>query len=392
MDDAVAQILRFNRGRDPERLQRKYAAMRRDAFSFLRASCHLFYQRLPPAALLRDAPGAWCCGDLHLENFGSYQSASGLACFDINDFDEASLAPLSWDLLRFSASVIVGAQGLGLAATDASSLCMAFLDAYADTLAGGKGGWVEQAGAGGQVKLLLEKVAGRSRAALLERRTTGKRGARRLLIDATKTLAASADDRARVGTLLRHYDHRQDRPGYFEPLDVARRIAGTASLGLERFVILVAGRGADGNFLLDLKLAQASSLASPLPQPRWKSQPLRIVTLQNRLQAQDIAFLQPLGRYVLRALLPSEDRIGRARALDLPTMRTMGMLAASAHLRGAGRDGSAIADALVGFGRQKRWRTTLLALARKSSAQLMLDWESYCTAYDSGALSLDATA
>jgi|RhiMetStandDraft_4_1073278.scaffolds.fasta_scaffold294424_1 hypothetical protein len=38
--ESVQRILTQNQGRDPERLQRKYAAMRRDPFTLLRGTCH----------------------------------------------------------------------------------------------------------------------------------------------------------------------------------------------------------------------------------------------------------------------------------------------------------------------------------------------------------------
>ncbi len=56
---------------------------------FLRGTCHLFYERLPQQALLDDAPPVWICGDMHLENFGSYKADNRLVYFDNNDFDEA---------------------------------------------------------------------------------------------------------------------------------------------------------------------------------------------------------------------------------------------------------------------------------------------------------------
>ena len=37
----VRSLQRFNRGREAERLAMKYAAMRGDAFAFLRGTCHL---------------------------------------------------------------------------------------------------------------------------------------------------------------------------------------------------------------------------------------------------------------------------------------------------------------------------------------------------------------
>ena len=95
MQNIVLNILNFNAGRDSERLTMKYHNMRRDAFVFLRGTCHLFYARLPSHTLFQRAPLAWCCGDMHLENFGSYKADNRLVYFDINDFDEAALAPLT---------------------------------------------------------------------------------------------------------------------------------------------------------------------------------------------------------------------------------------------------------------------------------------------------------
>jgi len=137
--------MRFNTARDPERLALKYAKMRTNAFAFLRGSCHLFHGRLMAmAGLPKSAPLAWVCGDLHLENFGSYKGDNRLVYFDVNDFDEAALAPASWDLVRLLTSVCVEAQGI--AATDAAMqiLCLSFLQAYSAALAHGKAFWVER--------------------------------------------------------------------------------------------------------------------------------------------------------------------------------------------------------------------------------------------------------
>jgi uncharacterized protein (DUF2252 family) len=210
--DVVEQIRRFNAGREPERLAMKYAAMRRGAFGFLR---HLFYDRLPQDPLLTEAPPAWCRGDLHLANFGSYQGDNGLAYFDISDFDEAALAPLSCDLLRFLTSVLVGANHMALRNREARALCLAFLDAYAATLVGGKAGWIEAQTTGGLVRSLLDDVAQHSHADFLDRRTERKGGRRRIRIDGKKALAASSAERERVAVLLETFARTQDAPEFF---------------------------------------------------------------------------------------------------------------------------------------------------------------------------------
>ena len=53
--DVIHQILAHNAGREPERLQRKYDRMRESAFVFLRATCPLFWQRLPAGLALFEA-------------------------------------------------------------------------------------------------------------------------------------------------------------------------------------------------------------------------------------------------------------------------------------------------------------------------------------------------
>ena len=85
--DVAGQIRAFNAGRDPERLQRKYAAMRASPFTFLRGTCHLFYARMARGGVQKAAPAVWVFGELHLENFGSYKGVNRLVYFDIYDFD-----------------------------------------------------------------------------------------------------------------------------------------------------------------------------------------------------------------------------------------------------------------------------------------------------------------
>src|SRR5260370_5962388 len=94
--DLISRITKFNSGREPQRLQLKYEALQTSAFRFLRGTCHLFYEDWPRRSSMNRCPRAWISGDLHLDNFGSYQGDDGIVSFDINDFDEAVLAPSTW--------------------------------------------------------------------------------------------------------------------------------------------------------------------------------------------------------------------------------------------------------------------------------------------------------
>jgi uncharacterized protein (DUF2252 family) len=181
---------------------------------------------------------------------------------------------------------------------------------------------------------------------------------------------------------------------------LARRIAGTGSLGVGRYIVLVQGKGSpDGNYLLDLKQALPSSLRklSPLAQPGWADEAHRIVGVQQRMQAISMAFLHPARMgghsWVLRGLQPSEDRVVLSAGTPAPDrqeslVRAMGECTAWAQLRSAGRAGSAIADELIDFGSRRKWRAALIDVAAECAARTEADWARYCEAWDDGAFAI----
>ena len=396
--DVVRSIQDFNAGRDPERLQLKYRKLRDSPFAFLRGTCHLFYARLPRAGIFKSAPLGWACGDLHLENFGSYKADNRQVHFDINDFDEAALAPTTWDLVRLLTSLRVGADELGLRRVEAEALCTDLLQAYAAALALGKAYWIERATSQGLVRTLLDGLRERSRVQFLDARTQLKGHQRLLRVDGKKALPASASQRKAVTAFMAAFASTQPDPGFFEVLDLAQRIAGTGSLGLDRYAILVRGKASpDGNYLLDLKQAQPSALLPQLTvrQPPWPTEAERVVAVQQRMQAVAMAFLHPVlldGRpYVLRGLQPSEDRVtldrrAQSMASLAEVVRSMGRLAAWAQLRSAGRQGAACADALIAFGRDASWQAALQAAAQDCAVQVVRDAAEFNAAFDDRAL------
>jgi hypothetical protein len=184
----VERITGFNEGREPERLQYKYARMRASAFGFYRGTSHLFYQDWPRASKLDRTPATWVSGDLHLENFGSYRSDSQQVHFDLGDFDESALGPAAWDLARFATSVLLGARSLGMGGREATGLIQHFIRCYAASLRDGKARWIERQSTKGIVRDLINDLRNRSQRELLDSRTEFNGKARRLLIDRKHTL------------------------------------------------------------------------------------------------------------------------------------------------------------------------------------------------------------
>lgn len=399
MTSVVTRIIQFNKGREPERLALKYAAMRRDALTFFRGTAHLFYHDWPNKSPLDETPLTWACGDLHLENFGSYKAMNGLAYFDINDFDEAGLAPAGRDLARFATSALLAAAELHITSIEARAAWILARQSYAAQLSAGKAMWIERATARGVVKRLLERVKKRSRAMLLASRTVRVDGRRRFRVDGRRALELPNAERRSVGRLLGAISVCRDDPSYYRVLDVVRRVAGTGSLGLRRWAILVNGHGGpNGQVLLDLKQAAPSAML-PIPsvtQPKWASEADRVVTIQERVQAQSPALLHALsvGRdsYILRELQPSEDRLSLDKARHRQAhfddgLATMAQVLAWDELRSSGRQGSATTDELIEFGKSASWAQPLLAYARDYAGIVRRDWKEFSRAFDDGGVS-----
>jgi uncharacterized protein (DUF2252 family) len=390
MVDAVEQLRRFNAGREPERLAMKYRRMSKSPFAFLRGSCHLFYQRLPRT--LGKTPLVWACGDLHLENFGSYRGDNGQVYFDINDFDEAMLAPASWDVVRLLSSVLVARALFGAGRKQAREACKGVLDHYGRSLREGKARWVERETASQPVRRLLAQAHASHHGELLAARTRNDR----LRLLKRRALPATERDQLRVAALFEKLRRRYDDLAGIEVLDVARRVAGTGSLGLERFVILVEQKDRpEREHLLDLKIATAPAALEFGPklvaQPTFADHAVRIVSVQRRFQAIAMASLHAVrmgGRpFVLRRLQPSEDRVDLSTMREdrLPNLlRTLSECLAWDQLRSAGRAGSAIADVLIAHGEDRSWQAPLLKAALEAAEHVERDHDAFLTAYEHG--------
>jgi len=361
--DPVRIVAETNRGRDPVLLRRKFDAMSRDAFAFLRATARLGHASVDLAALPR-APVAWICGDLHLQNFGCFRGANRLVYFDLNDFDEAGLLPVPLDLVRLLASLLCAAPSLPLPAREARRAALAATRAYGEALAHGKAMWLERETATGPLRELLRQVDRRKRRSLLETRTVRSGGQRRIRIDGDHHREVDEEDpvREQIAFALGEIAAERGERDFFRPRDVARRVAGMGSLGVDRYIVLVRGRGdPDRNALIDFKLAVPSAALLALPsyrQPAWASEAERVTTVQEYCQAASPAYLgtSMLGgrAFIVRELQPVEDRMSfgplarHAQRLD-ETLAGMARLGAWAHLRAASRRGACGIDDLVAY-------------------------------------------
>src|ERR1700761_6469591 len=120
----------FNKPLLPQMVKLKYESMATSSFRFFRGTCHLFYEDLSVASPLPTSPITWTCGDLHIENYGSYKADNRLVYFDMNDFEEGLLAPATWEISRMLTSIFVAFDSLKISEKEAERMVQLFLKTY----------------------------------------------------------------------------------------------------------------------------------------------------------------------------------------------------------------------------------------------------------------------
>lgn len=389
------RIKTFNSNRDPKKVLLKYATMKLDAFRFFRGTCHLFYEDLYKKNTLPKSPAVWMCGDLHIENFGSFKGSDRLVYFDLNDFDEAILSPAAWEVSRLLCSVVVAARTAEYSKAHIQKLTTSVLKGYTFRLQQGKGMTVETATGDGLIKTLLEKVEIRKESKLLKQRTSKVYRYSRLQIDNLKSFAIHSSTRKEVLKAVKQLLKSKTSDRKWKALDAVYRVAGTGSIGIERYAVLVQDAVTLKKLILDVKEAMDSSLQdyTDIHQPKWKNNGDRIVHIQNRMQYVCPSWLDRLRIkqkwFVIKEIQPVADGIefiSFKAEMDKQEklLYTLGQLTASAQLRSSGREGSAITDALISFGTDVSWQKSVTYYASKYALQVEKDYLEFCKAFDKG--------
>ncbi|MFD0942083.1 DUF2252 domain-containing protein [Pedobacter boryungensis] len=391
------QILDFNFPRLPEMTQLKYTRMAENAFRFFRGTCHLFYDRLCKMKGIPTSPLVWICGDLHIENFGSYRGENGLIYFDLNDFDEGVLAPAIFEIIRLVTSIFVAFEVYEIAEDQAANLVSIFLGSYSSVLAKGKAVAIDPRTARGIVSNFLKHSERRSYKQLLGKRTVSK--GKKILLSLEHEKHAKVEKKLK-SALIAHISNWLETspasPYNYKVKDVVFRIAGTGSLGVKRYLFLLRSTTVKGRYLLlDMKQSFDSSL-SPFVEtkPRWDTQAERIVSIQQRMQYVSSALLDVTEfegeSYVLGEMQPMEDTFdfslvaGNYRSL-IQVIEDMGALTASSQLRSGGMEGSANIDELRKFGLDfTSWKEQIVYMARELAKQNDNDYKEFLAGYEQG--------
>lgn len=380
------QIANHHTGLLPAKVARKYKILTKDPFSFFRGTNQLFFEDLTKGTF-PVSPVCWICGDLHLENFGSYKGDNRLVYFDINDFDESMLAPAEYDLVRFITSILVAFDELKITDQEAVKACKIFLQVYSKILADGSPRYIDRRTAKGIVKRFLSSVEERTDKKLLVKRTIQKKNNLELSDKNGKQLVIDKDLK---NSLIAEFEtwmkSNNQPPNDYKVLDARFRLAGTGSMGIKRYVFLIQKNSDHSKYMLiDMKQATPSSLQpyTSIPQPEWESEAHRMVYIQRMMQNIPPAQLSTLcfqgEYYLMQELQPTKDRIN-FKLIDhniktvWSVIEDMAMLTASAHLRSIGRKGSCSADELIAYGNNNNWQKEIINYAWQYKRKVIVDW------------------
>ena len=131
--DPVELLIENSRGRLEELIPIRYGRMMANPFAFYRGAAAIMAYDLshtPDTGLKLQI-----CGDAHLVNFGGFATAERRIIFDINDFDETSIAPWEWDVKRLTTSFVIAGRSNGFSPAEARQAARQAAQTYRQQMA-----------------------------------------------------------------------------------------------------------------------------------------------------------------------------------------------------------------------------------------------------------------
>jgi uncharacterized protein (DUF2252 family) len=319
--DPVETLERQSLTRVAELIPIRYGRMLTSPFAFYRGAAAIMAEDLastPQSGLLVQA-----CGDAHLSNFGVFGSSDRRLVFDLNDFDETLSAPWEWDVKRLAASMAIAAQTIECRGREQRRIVLECVAAYRTAMAGfaamsNLDVWYARFEIESVLDQYAEELAPRAvkrvEKGLAKARTKDSRAALSKLthvvdgelriIDQPPLIVpidrlAEGARRTRILTRLRRImdTYRDSLPAerrvlfdQFELVDLARRVVGVGSVGIQAWIALLVGAGGDPLFL-QIKEAKWSVLEDHAGASAFANQGKRVVVGQRLMQASSDIFL-----------------------------------------------------------------------------------------------------
>ena len=296
---------------DADAFRTKFRKMAADPFAFYRGSACLFYADM---STLEDrwsderTSRVWIQGDLHAENFGTYMDSAGRIVFDVNDFDEAYLGHVSWDLRRFAASFALLAWRKAFSDDVIGELLERYLRSYLDQVEAFSRSDEDRSFAllkdntEGAVRDVILETTTRTRLGLLQRTTVIEEHQRRFA-DLPRNRRLDEAEAAKVMAALERYrgtvvPARRRRDVAYDVKDVVGTGGfGIGSAGLPAYNVLLEGydQALENDVVLSIKQGSVPAPSRIVDDPEirqyFEHEGHRTAVSQRALQANASQFL-----------------------------------------------------------------------------------------------------
>lgn len=395
-------ILKYNESiiqNNPSGANAKFQRLQLSPFIFMRGTADLMYQDL--AGTDADKALVFCVGDVHLENFGVMECEDGRLTWGVNDFDEATFAPFTWDVKRGAVSVFLAADENGFAEKQSKKLTKTFAKAYLKHIQEGLSKETDDYLKIILIKELLQSVEKIDATTWLKKCYLDSKSLLPVF-KSTKKLKPLTEpflekkmpivQQAINDYLVRLKRDQPNAPDNIQVLDLATKTgSGTASIGLWRYYILAEVRHGEHTELMILEMKQMrQSVLSPYVYQHpllFSSEGERVsyaenLHLQNANPYYGYTDLENLT-YLVRKRSAYKSRIKISEHADYDDFKTYvqacGNALAHAHLlsnaQHYGKNNAA--QAILNSINVNNFTKTTSAFATKMAKQVIVDWKSF---------------
>lgn len=322
-ESAVAILREQDETRVQELVPIRRERMAASPFAFFRGSAAIMaadLSRTPSTGIRVQA-----CGDAHVANFGLFHSPERRLVFDINDFDETAQAPWEWDVKRLAASIEICGRERGFSEKERKAATLEAVKCYREamrdfTRMGSMDVWYAHMDAEDlyermaraatkrerrETEELFDKARSKNSARAVSKLTEVVDGELRIVNDPplivplrelvsrrTGLDIPDPDMREReriIAMLLSRYrknlpDDRRLLVEQYRGVDIARKVVGVGSVGLQAWIVVMEGATPDDHLVLQIKEARESVLERYAGKDAAESAGLRIVRGQKAMQ------------------------------------------------------------------------------------------------------------
>lgn len=321
--DAIAILAKQDETRVQELAPIRRERMAASAFAFFRGTAAIMARDLAqtPSSGIR----VQACGDAHVANFGLFHSPERRLVFDINDFDETSRAPWEWDVKRLAASLEICGRERGFSDKARGAVVSTAMASYRSAMRdfarmGSMDVWYAHMDAEElyermmqaatkrerrETEELFDKARSKNSARAVSKLTEVVDGELRIVSDPPLIVPLrelvqrrtgidlpdfDAEERERItALLLSRYrknlpDDRRLLVEQYRGVDIARKVVGVGSVGLQAWIVVMEGATPDDHLVLQIKEARASVLEQFAGEDDSASAGRRVVRGQKAMQ------------------------------------------------------------------------------------------------------------